>query len=166
MHLKGMLTPTSPPGPAEGDLDRRQDRTDSPLGALSRCFEASRRRAGLEALVLADVSGLVIAGAGPAALCDELAAVGAARHGRPANDTVPSRLDVLSRALEVRRLRIDGIEVLLCTEASRAEESDQELSAAAAGCERILGRRKALRLEALAERLAAAPAGRGGSSAG
>jgi hypothetical protein len=159
-----MLTPTSPPGPMDGELERRRDRTTSPLGALSRCFEAARRRAGLEALVLADVSGLVIAGAGPSAMCDELAAVGAACSGRPANDTVPSRLDVLSRALEVRRLRIDGIEVLLCTEGARDGESEEQLSAAVAGCERILGRRKALRLEALAERLAS-PTGIGESSA-
>jgi hypothetical protein len=134
--------------------ERRRDRTDSPLIALSRCFEAARRRAGLGAMVLADVSGLVIVGAGPAAICDELAAVGAANWERPANDTVPCRLDVLTRALEVRRLRIDGIEVLLCTDGD--VDSAEPLAEAEAGCQRILGRRRSMKLEALGERLAAA----------
>ncbi len=147
-----MLTSSPPPAPLEDAADRRRDRTDSPLIALSRCFESARRRAGLGALVLADVSGLVIAGAGPAAMCDELAAIGAANWDRPANDTVPCRLDVLTRSLEVRRLRIDGIEVLLCTEGD--SEDMEPLAEAVAGCQRILGRRRA-RLEALAERLAA-----------
>lgn len=103
--------------------------------------------------MLADLSGLVIAGAGPSSMCDELAAVGAANWGRPANDTVPCRLDVLTRALEVRRLRIDGIEVLLCAEG--AGDASEPLADAIAGCQRILGRRRSGRLEALSERLAA-----------
>jgi hypothetical protein len=147
-----MRTSSTPPACIEADR-RRGDRTDSPLIALSRCFESARRRAGLGALVLADVSGLVIAGAGPASVCDELAAVGAAYRDEPANDTVPCRLDVLSRALEVRRLRIDGIEVLLCTEGESRDTAP--LADAEAGCQRILGRRKAMKLEALSERLAA-----------
>jgi hypothetical protein len=133
--------------------ERRRDRTDSPLIALSRCFESARRRGCLGALVLADVSGLVIAGAGPSSMCDELAAVGAANWGRPANDTIPCRIDVLTRALEVRHLRIDGIEVLLCTEGDG--DTETPLAEAMAGCQRILGNRRAARLEALAERLAA-----------
>ncbi|HEX4338047.1 MAG TPA: hypothetical protein VH062_19190 [Polyangiaceae bacterium] len=148
-----MLTSSRPPAPSEEANDRRRDRTDSPLVALSRCFESARRRAGLGALVLADVSGLVIAGAGPAAVCDELAALGAASAPRPANDTVPCRLDVLSRSLEVRRLRIDGIEVLLCTEGDT--DDVEPLAEAVAGCQRILGRRRGMKIEALAERLAA-----------
>lgn len=149
-----MRTSSTPPASIDREADRRHgDRTDSPLIALSRCFEAARRRAGLGALVLADVSGLVIAGAGPASVCDELAAVGAANWEKPANDTVPCRMDVLTRALEVRRLRIDGIEVLLCTEGE--SENREPLADAEAGCQRILGRRKSMKLEALSERLAA-----------
>jgi hypothetical protein len=149
-----MRTSSTPPASIDVEADRRQgDRTDSPLIALSRCFEAARRRAGLGALVLADVSGLVIAGAGPASVCDELAAVGAANGDTPANDTVPCRLDVLSRALEVRRLRIDGIEVLLCTEGE--SDSAAPLADAEAGCQRILGRRTSMKIEALSQRLAA-----------
>lgn len=39
---------------------------------------------------------------------------------RPANDTVPCRLDVVLRAAEVRRLSIDGIERLLCGAGTQA----------------------------------------------
>lgn len=110
--------------------------------ALSRWFEAARKRAGLHALVLADEAGLAIAGAGPSSSCDELAARGALASARkPANDTVPCRLDVVARTMEVRRLRIDGIDVLLCAEGGRPA-ADGHLAAAAAGCERILSRRK------------------------
>ncbi|HVW27903.1 MAG TPA: hypothetical protein VHC69_21205 [Polyangiaceae bacterium] len=148
-----MLTSRPPEAFSQEVPERRRDRTDSPLVALSRCFESARRRAGLGALVLADVSGLVIAGAGPASMCDELAAVSAANWGRPANDTVPCRLEVLTRALDVRRLRIDGVEVLLCTEGEG--DTETTLAEAMAGCQRILGRRRTSKIEALAERLAA-----------
>jgi hypothetical protein len=120
------------------DEDRRVARSQDPLVALSRSFESARRRGRFDALVLAEESGLAIAGAGPAAVCDDLAARAAVLcAGRPANDTVPSRLDVVTRALAVRRLRIDGIEVLLCaTGDGRPEE--RPLADAAAACERIL----------------------------
>jgi hypothetical protein len=135
--------PPSVPGDSpESAKERRRARRDDPLVALSRWFEAARRRAGLHALVLADETGLTIAGAGPSATCDELAAHGAlATTRKPANDTVPCRLDVVARTMQVRRLRIDGIDVLLCAEGARPS-ADEHLAAAAAGCERILARRK------------------------
>jgi hypothetical protein len=120
-------------------------RSADPLLALSYWFEAARRRAGLDTLVLSDTGGLAIAGAGNAASCDEIAARAAVLVAlRPANDTVPCRLDVVARTFEVRRLRIDGVEVLLCSEGSEgtAGEASAALSEAAAGCERILGRRR------------------------
>jgi hypothetical protein len=122
--------------------ERRTARSSDPLVALSRCFESARRKAGLHALVLADVSGLTIAGAGPASLCDEVAALGAIASARPANDTVPCRIEVLARTLEVRRLQIDGIEVLLCTESAKPPGAECVVDEAVAGCERILGRRR------------------------
>jgi hypothetical protein len=65
-------------------------------------------------------------------------------------------MDVLQRTLEVRRLRIDGIEVLLCAEGTPLEDErrpgaeggsagsalDPIADEAAAGCQRILGRRR------------------------
>lgn len=128
--------------PTEGPPDRRGSRSLDPLVALARLFESARRRAGLDAIVLADEAGITIAGAGSASACDDLAARAALVASRgPANDTVPCRLDVLARAMEVRRLRIDGIEVLLCAEGAPSA-SGTELSGAASGCQRILSRRK------------------------
>jgi hypothetical protein len=131
--------------PKEGLPDRREARSEDPLIALARLFESARRRAGLDAIVLADDMGLTIAGAGSAQVCDDLAARGAlvtsTTSTRPANDTVPCRMDVLARAMEVRRLRIDGIEVLLCAQGG-SPASGGELSSAVSGCQRILSRRK------------------------
>jgi hypothetical protein len=55
-----------------------------------------------------------------------------------ANDTIPTRLDVVTRRMAVRRLTIDGIEVLLCGQGGEVDA----LRRAAAGCARILGDRK------------------------
>ncbi len=128
----------------ETPSDRRRNRSADALVALSRLFESARRRGGLETLVLADATGLTIAGAGAASVCDELAARAPLLAGPgPANDTIPSRLDVITRQTAVRRLRIDGIEVFLCAE-SEARVGEAPLADAAAGAERILSRRPTL----------------------
>lgn len=91
----------------------------------------------MQAVAVADPSGLLIAGAGAFRTCEELAAIAPFAAAGPANDTVPSRIDVISRGTEVRSLTIDGMEVFLA-----ARTSDQsELDAAESGCRRILGRK-------------------------
>jgi hypothetical protein len=55
-------------------LDRRRHRTDDPAEALRLQLDAVRRRAALDALVLADGDGLVIAHAGDRDGCAALAA--------------------------------------------------------------------------------------------
>ncbi len=116
-------------------LDRRHDRTTDTLGALTRLLESARRKAGFEALTLADDAGLLVAGAGSAALCDELAAVSPVRFA--ANDTVPSALDVVEGRARMRRLRVNGIEVILCGLGGKHDE-DGALDGVAQGCGRIL----------------------------
>lgn len=123
----------------EDAVERRTNRSADPLVALSRLLEAARLRSGAGTLALADVTGICIAGAGDATLCDDLAARGPlVLEGRPMNDTVPCRLDVVERSMQVRRLRIDGIEVLLCAEGPHAVD----LSDAEVGSKRILEKRK------------------------
>jgi hypothetical protein len=119
------------------------NRSSDPLVALSRLLEATRRRTGASTLALADETGICIAGAGEASLCEELAARGPLTlEGRPVNDTIPCRLDVVERTMLVRRLRIDGIEVFLCAEAPHPID----VSDAEAGSRRILeGRRRSAR---------------------
>ena len=121
--------------------ERRLCRSADPLLALSRLLDAARRDTRVEAVAVADETGCLVAGAGAWRACEELAAWAPLQLGRatPANDTVPTRIDVLSRRTTVRRLSVDGIEVLLSCQ-GEAEAARQALERAAAGCERILGR--------------------------
>jgi hypothetical protein len=123
-----------------GGRERRIQRSSDPLIALSRLLDATRREAEVEAVAVADRAGCLVAGAGAARACEELAAVAplALDRSDPANDVVPTRLDVLARRLEVRRLCIDGIEVLISCRGERAQ-AEQALERASAGCRRILG---------------------------
>jgi hypothetical protein len=123
--------------PFEPTIERRKDRCETTLGALTRLLEAARRRSDLDAVALCDRAGFLVAGAGAARLCDELAAYAPmlAAGETPANDTLPSSLMARERKFRVQRLSIDGIEVLLCE--SGAQSSD--FTALAEGCQRILG---------------------------
>src|SRR5688572_30827929 len=124
---------------SQAPADRRKDRSENTLGALTRLLEAARRRSELEALAVADVAGVLVAGAGAAELCDELAAVAPLiETDSPANDTVPSSLMALERRLRVQRLAIDGFEVFVCGSGGGIPD----LAEVAQGCERILGRRR------------------------
>jgi hypothetical protein len=117
--------------------DRRQNRTESTLEALSRLVEASRRRSGVQAVAVADRAGLLLAGAGAHQLCEELAAW-APLMGRGAdNDIIPSCLDSFEGRMRLRRLSVDGIEIVVSFSGSGADTAS-ELDAVAAGCARIL----------------------------
>jgi hypothetical protein len=120
----------------EPEFDRRVSRSENTLVALTRLLEAARRSAELEAVAIGDDAGLLVAGAGAAELCDELAAI-APLGTAAANDTVPTRLDVLSRRTEVRRLAVDGLAVFI---SGRGGDLGLGLSRVAAGCARILAK--------------------------
>jgi hypothetical protein len=113
-------------------LDRRQARSENTHVALTRLLEAARRSSAMEALALGDELGLLVAGAGAAELCDELAAVAPLVT---ANDTIPARSDV-------RRLAVDGYEMFI---SGRGGDLCQALGHVAAGCARILVEKKAHR---------------------
>jgi len=55
--------------------NRRKRRSGEPFVALRYQLERSREQGGLEALVLADRDGLVVAGSGDPSLCAELGAI-------------------------------------------------------------------------------------------
>jgi len=119
--------------------DRRVSRSDNPITALTRLLEATRHATELEAVAVADDLGLLVAGAGAAELCDELAAI--APLGVAANDTVPTRLDVLSRRTEVRRLSVDGFEMFV---SGQGGDLGTGLARVAEGCARILAKKPGL----------------------
>ncbi len=117
--------------------DRRLDRTSDALGALTKLVEASRRRAGLTAVAVTDSTGLLLAGAGAQTLCEELAAWAPIVGRHADNDTVPSCLDAFEGQTRLRRLAIDGFEIVVsfCGPSTGATH---ELDAVSAGCLRIL----------------------------
>ena len=118
--------------------DRRQARSENTQVALTRLLEAARRAAALEALALGDELGLLVAGAGAAELCDELAAV-APLFGSP-SISLPTDLGVLGSGTEVHRLAVDGCEMFI---SGRGAGLDSALRGIASGCQRILIEKKA-----------------------
>lgn len=107
--------------------ERRVQRSTNPSEALACWLEAVRRRHALRSLALADSLGTVVAGAGPARECDELAAWAPlfladeeTRSGAP---------------FELSLVAVPGFDAYVCAEGAAANDV---LSAAAAGCSRIL----------------------------
>ena len=122
-----------------GAHERRRERSADAGTALQCLLESTRCKNGLPVIAVADEAGLLVAGAGAFDACEELAAFAPLLAAPPpANDTVPTRLDVLARRTAVRRIRVDGIEVLICGQGD-SPARELALAAVAAGCQRILG---------------------------
>ncbi|HEX5101627.1 MAG TPA: hypothetical protein VFV94_19080 [Polyangiaceae bacterium] len=124
--------------PRDPREDRRKHRTEVALEALTRLVEASRRRTQLDAVAVSDPNGLLLAGAGAARLCEELAAWAPVMGRGADNDTVPSSLDAFESRTRLRRLSVDGIQIVVTFCGARPDEP-AELEAVSAGCARILG---------------------------
>lgn len=128
--------------------DRRQRRSSDPLVALHYQLSSARTRGDLDAIVVADPSGVVVAGAGSWPVCEELAAYApllADGDWASMSTQVSSRVEALRREVAVRSVSIGGQEVLLCTRQRRRAEaveaieaSSREVDAAARGITRIL----------------------------
>lgn len=121
----------------EPALERRRHRTENALEALTHLLEAARKRSGADAFTLADSAGLMLAGAGAAELCEELSAWAPVVSRQAANDSVPNCLDVFDGRTRLRRLTVDGIEMVVSTLAGNGAV-EAELDAVSAGCARIL----------------------------
>ena len=118
--------------------DRRRRRSEGPITALHYQLSFARAEAELEALVLVDDSGCLVAGAWP--LCEELAAYAPllAHPSAIQSDSLGSSLAVMAREIEIRRMLIDGVEALICGRGRSAVRA-ATIARAAAGCRRILG---------------------------
>jgi hypothetical protein len=117
--------------------DRRRKRSVDPLIALHYQLAYTRHGGKLDAIVVADLSGVMVAGAGAWATCEELAAYAPLlAQGDRLNATTASRVDGMRGKVDVRRLEVDGQEVLLCARGGpmRSVFLDQ----AAGGVARIL----------------------------
>src|SRR5271165_4067426 len=109
----------------KSSTERRTKRSSDPLVALHYQLAHCRRERGLDALVVADDSGIVVAGAGGWAACEELAAYAPllvrGDRGDPVPGSVGGLADIGGRS-DVRAIEVDGQTVLLCARGSRATE--------------------------------------------
>lgn len=108
------------------------NRSEQPETALCLLLDAARRRQGYSALAIADTSGLLVAGSGHFADCEELAAYAPLFRNRHASK------HATSEGREVECLTIDGVSVLV----TGVDALRPGLHAVVAGCTRILGRPK------------------------
>ena len=128
--------------------DRRRRRSSDPLVALHYQLSSTRARVDLDAIVVADPSGVVVAGAGSWPVCEELAAYApllAEGEWASMSSQVSSRVEALRREVDVRSVAIGSQEVLLCTRQKRRAEAVEAIEAgardleeAARGVSRIL----------------------------
>jgi hypothetical protein len=121
--------------------DRRRRRSDDPLVALHYQLTQARQEGHLEAIVIADDAGVVVAGAGAWAMCEELAAYApllAQGVWTEPGLAGESRVDELRPEVDVQPVEIEGQRVLLCARGGRLRRLAMER--AAGGVARILSR--------------------------
>jgi hypothetical protein len=124
--------------------DRRRKRSYDPLIALHYQLSRARHDGSLETIVLADPSGVVVAGAGAWAACEELAAY-APLLARPSDGETGADGVIASMRseVEVRHLEVSGQEVLLCARGASGQAIDRwaielTMQRASEGISRIL----------------------------
>lgn len=119
--------------------DRRRNRSDDPLVALHYQLSQARQEGSLEAIVVADDSGVVVAGAGSWVVCEELAAyaplLASSGWVEPATGD-RTRLAEMRGHVDVQPVAIEGQTVLLCARGGRGRPA--ALDRAARGVARIL----------------------------
>jgi hypothetical protein len=119
--------------------ERRRKRSNDPLIALHYQLAHARSEGRFDALVVADGSGVVVAGAGAWAACEELAAyaplLAQGQWTEPGLDT-PSRVAELRGEIDIQPVEIDGQTVLLCSRGGRRRT--EAMDRTAAGVARIL----------------------------
>jgi hypothetical protein len=93
--------------------ERRKQRSTDPLVALHYQLAQSKSKSSIDAIVLADTSGVVVAGAGSWVVCEELAAY-APLFSHDAG-SLPSRVAQLRAECDVREMTAGGQPMLLCT---------------------------------------------------
>jgi hypothetical protein len=119
--------------------ERRRNRSDDPLVALHYQLTQTRREQDLDAIVVADPCGIVVAGAGAWAACEELAAYAPLfASGVPLAASLggSSRMNEMRRQVEIEPVEVDGQTVLLCSRGGPRRKA--ALAGAAGGVARIL----------------------------
>lgn len=107
--------------------DRRQKRSRDPLVALHYQLAQARQEASLDAIVVADDAGLVVAGAGAWAACEELAAYapllvqGLWNEPGLIEGSRIAELGAFGMQVDVQEVDVDGQTVLLCARRGGAD---------------------------------------------
>ncbi|MEO8799693.1 MAG: hypothetical protein ABI551_17500 [Polyangiaceae bacterium] len=118
--------------------ERRKKRSEDPLVALHYQLTVARSEGSIDTIVLADTAGMVVAGAGSWAACEEIAAY-APLLSQPGDEGSGSRIDALRSEIEVHSLHVSGQDVLLCSRRQRASTTHEAaIARAAQGITRIL----------------------------
>jgi hypothetical protein len=115
--------------------ERRKRRSTDPLVALHHQLAQSKSRSRVDAIVLADSAGVVVAGAGSWVVCEELAAY--APLFAQTGDDLPGRVAGLRAECEVRAMTAGGQPMLLCA-MGKSSARTQAADLAAEGVVRIL----------------------------
>jgi hypothetical protein len=121
--------------------ERRRQRSQDPLVALHYQLAHARSEGKLEAIVVADDSGVVVAGAGAWAACEELAAYAPIliQGGWREPGLGPaSRVLEVGDQVDVQPVGVGGQTVLLCARGSKRSATAEAMKQAAAGVARIL----------------------------
>jgi hypothetical protein len=120
-------------------LERRRKRSDDPLVALHYQLAHARSEGRVEAMVVADDAGLVVAGAGSWAACEELAAYApllAQGQWSEPGAVDRTRLAALREQVDVQAVDVDGQRMLLCARGGSLRRT--AIARAAQGVARIL----------------------------
>ncbi|MDP9152371.1 MAG: hypothetical protein M3O36_20790 [Myxococcota bacterium] len=121
--------------------ERRLQRSEDPLVALHYQLARTRREGRFDAVVVADDAGLVVAGAGGLAVCEELAAYAPLIAQGLWKDPFlgpASRVSALRSEVDVHSVHVEGQIVLLCARGGEAGSS--AMTQAVSGVARILTR--------------------------
>lgn len=139
------------------DDERRQKRSEDPITALHYQLAHARSTASLDAMVLVDGSGALVAGAGAWPVCEELAAYAPLLAHRDGSESsfMSSHLDRLRESVTLRSMEFDGFEVVIAARGPMGASTEASLVRAAAGCRRILGAEALARAEARAREVRA-----------
>jgi hypothetical protein len=119
--------------------ERRRKRSDDPLVALHYQLADARREGRVEAMVVADDAGLVVAGAGAWAACEELAAYApllAQGQWSEPGTADRSRIATLRQQVDVQPIEVDGQRMLVCARGGTMRRA--AMDRAAQGAARIL----------------------------
>jgi hypothetical protein len=120
--------------------ERRQKRSNDPLVALHYQLARARDEGRLDAIVVADDTGVVVAGAGAWATCEELAAfaplLAQGQWHEPGLEVAGSSMATLRTEVDVQPVDVDGQTVLLCARGGWMRARAVEM--AAQGVMRIL----------------------------